>query len=153
MNTETLVCTNCGQKWQREIKRGRKPTVCPDCKNGTAGNKAVVPQPDPEPSDFVFKSVTPELVRAARVSDVEVEWVGDPVGVSMNAVHYDKAIVDGVTFSTGDTVRVHGERGTYRVRRFTEAQDDQYPFMEMVGLSGNYQGKYRAVGAERISRG
>lgn len=31
---ETLTCTACGQDWQRERVRGRKPKLCPDCKSG-----------------------------------------------------------------------------------------------------------------------
>ncbi len=30
--TETLVCSACGRHWQREVARGRKPRVCPDCR-------------------------------------------------------------------------------------------------------------------------
>lgn len=29
---ETLTCADCGQAWDRTVKRGSKPRVCPDCK-------------------------------------------------------------------------------------------------------------------------
>lgn len=29
--TETLVCTSCGESFDRVIKRGRKPRLCPEC--------------------------------------------------------------------------------------------------------------------------
>lgn len=35
---ETLTCTSCGSDWTREIRRGRKPSLCPDCKGSSAGS-------------------------------------------------------------------------------------------------------------------
>lgn len=29
---QTLTCSSCGEDWEREAKRGRRPTVCPTCK-------------------------------------------------------------------------------------------------------------------------
>ena len=29
---ETLTCNTCGKDWQRKVVRGRKPKVCPSCK-------------------------------------------------------------------------------------------------------------------------
>jgi hypothetical protein len=34
---ETLVCTNCGQTFERERTRGRKPHTCPSCRGEPAG--------------------------------------------------------------------------------------------------------------------
>src|ERR1700760_793377 len=28
---ETLRCNGCGERWTRELQRGRKPRLCPDC--------------------------------------------------------------------------------------------------------------------------
>lgn len=36
---ETLTCANCGRAFQRLGKRGRKPTLCPDCR-AEAGNSS-----------------------------------------------------------------------------------------------------------------
>ena len=33
---EVLVCGACGTQFQRTRVRGRKPTVCPECRNSTA---------------------------------------------------------------------------------------------------------------------
>ena len=30
--TESLVCEQCGSRWERQIARGRKPKVCPTCR-------------------------------------------------------------------------------------------------------------------------
>ena len=30
--TETLVCEECGSTWDRQVSRGRKPKVCPNCR-------------------------------------------------------------------------------------------------------------------------
>ena len=32
---QILVCSSCDVKWKRKPQRGRKPSVCPDCKSGT----------------------------------------------------------------------------------------------------------------------
>lgn len=31
-STETLTCADCGSDWTREVRRGRKPSLCPSCK-------------------------------------------------------------------------------------------------------------------------
>lgn len=31
-SVETLVCATCGRSWERPVSRGRKPHVCPDCR-------------------------------------------------------------------------------------------------------------------------
>lgn len=39
---ETLVCESCDSKWERERVRGRKPKVCPSCKDGVVPAVATV---------------------------------------------------------------------------------------------------------------
>lgn len=31
---QTLVCSSCQKSWTRNPQRGRKPTLCKDCKSG-----------------------------------------------------------------------------------------------------------------------
>ena len=31
-SVETLVCATCRRSWERPVSRGRKPHVCPDCR-------------------------------------------------------------------------------------------------------------------------
>lgn len=70
---ETLICEKCSKQWTRELTRGRKPRVCPECffssgviATATLGRKMnqenVLPQADnfsvkfPAPSKWVCPS-------------------------------------------------------------------------------------------------
>lgn len=37
---ETLECTQCDKKWERQKARGRKPIVCPECAEVNAQEEA-----------------------------------------------------------------------------------------------------------------
>lgn len=36
LTMERLICAECGNEWEREKARGKKPTLCPDCKKKQA---------------------------------------------------------------------------------------------------------------------
>lgn len=40
-DTETLYCEECNQTWEQPTARGRKPSVCPDCRSASAQGSAV----------------------------------------------------------------------------------------------------------------
>lgn len=49
MTPEKLLCSTCGKTWERPKARGRKPKVCPSCRDN--GNKSAPAKDLPKPPE------------------------------------------------------------------------------------------------------
>lgn len=154
MATETLTCEDCGQDWERELKRGRKPKTCPDCKNNTTTTKT---KPKPRPTKPVADPETLNKAEKKYKQRVQMQGKyfkalgeGSPFKTAGGMLTIYKAfeLDDGVV-NKGGQVREKGMRGTYKFLSLA-VREDGTAYANLIGISGTYQGKHRAIGVENL---
>lgn len=149
MSTETLHCTAGDHKWEREIKRGRKPKSCPDCKN----------KPKPKSQK---KKVDEQTLKAAEVkykqrtqmSGKFFRPIGEPRKKELAS---GKVLTSYEGFETGDGevregsyVKEKGMSGQYKFLSLI-VREDGTAYANLMGVSGVYGGKHRAIGVENLT--
>lgn len=138
MATETLICSNCETSWERERVRGRKPKLCPDCK------------PDaPTPKKKAEITAAGEVVRHRPVSSVVFDKELFAGQIANGDRRYVGVEIDGILYCNGMRVHVIGEDGTYTFSDATERHDGTV-YMWLIGETGDYQGRHRAIHPDRI---
>lgn len=148
MATETLKCESCDRTWEREVKRGRKPKTCPECKN--------------KPKEQKSKPVTEEALKKAerkykqrvQVAGKHFKTIGKGkrfVGNSgTKLMIYDGFEFEDGTVTSGTIVREKGFRDQYKFRSLA-VRDDGTAYANLIGVGGTYQGKHRAIGIGNIT--
>lgn len=166
MAIETLVCQACGEQFERERTRGRKPKRCPDCKDS---NKK--PKQDSKP-EVIYKGEEEPQTRESdvvdmatgkrdpnKVPDFEVEIPDDAEMIDMHRLpkylsKYDRVLVDGKPFSAGTVVKVknHEHNGCrFEIRAFVKNTRGPLYF-DAVGAAGHCLGKYRVLDPWRVHK-
>lgn len=172
MALETLNCTECGEDWERERKRGRKPKVCPDCKDTPAPEPTVIRKSENPPADETLEGFGPQVIDIetgkrdeSKVVELEIEIPDDARVQFGNSLpgwlaKYDHFIIEDVSYKRGDTVKIknHEHRGcTFRVDYLTkntnpELDTDYKIYVEMFGKSGFCMGKFRVSDPWRVEK-
>lgn len=132
MAVETLVCQACGEDWERELKRGRKPKTCPDCKSSNRKVKS--------------KKVKPSGVAFGNI--VERKGLTEDHGF----YRYDEVKdEDGNTVTAGTKVKMLNDRrdGEYKVRAYVEPNEGR-AYFDVIGTSDLEQGKFYSLDPQRI---
>lgn len=159
MPIETLPCHSCGNTFQRERVRGRKPKQCPPCKEGKAPVKA-------DTGDIVLKSednpylpnvIDPETgkrdPRKLQDYELEIPETATEMSESKFIRRYDQMIINGEFWKEGDIVKIKDDsaRGRYKIQEFVIPQGKSLPmYVGLIGVSGTYDGKWRSVDPWRI---
>lgn len=148
MATETLTCKECGGNWDRQVKRGRKPTVCPDCKNGVKPAAKTKPPADPETLNAAERKYKQRVQMAGK----HFKPLGDgkPFKTAGGLLMIYKSFeTDEGTVEQGTYLREKGMQGRYRFKSLA-VREDGTAYANLVGVTGTYEGKYRAIGVENL---
>lgn len=144
--TETLTCNDCGQNWDRERTRGRKPSKCPQC---SGAKPASIPKAKAKEVEVV-KEVTRQYKARVQMKGQPVQWLGDPTPLTSKLnVYKGYETADGVIIQ-GTVVRAKGFSDRYRVQSVVQREDGT-GYANLVGVSGSYEGKYRAININNIT--
>lgn len=138
MPNETLICVECNTSWERERVRGRKPKLCPGCKPDVTA-----------PKKKAETTAEGEVVKHRKVSSVVFNKELFAGNIANGDRRYIGVEIDGILYCNGMRVRVVGEDGTYIFSDATERHDGSV-FMWLIGDSGEYEGKHRAIHPDRI---
>lgn len=150
MNTETLTCRDCGTSWDREVKRGRKPTQCDPCKGAVTAKPKKKTPVLPE----ILKEAEAKYKQRVQVAGRHFKPLGDPeifvgsTGIKLKIFHSFE-IEEGVV-SLNTFVRESGMQGRYKFRSLA-VREDGTAYANLIGVSGTYEGKYRALGVEQLT--
>lgn len=149
MATELLLCETCNDHWEREVKRGRKPKECPDCKAGTKKSNTKEPA-NPEALKQAEKQYKQRVqmqgkyFKALGESSIFVTTRGKELTI-FKSFELDDGVVH-----QGNLVRQKGLQGRYKVRSLA-VREDGTAYVNLIGVSGTYEGKHRALGVDQIT--
>ncbi len=86
---ETLECAACGTEWTRAVRRGRKPSLCPDCNAGGS--------PSPDVSAGSVRERNRALAAALR--DAGKEPTGDTWARAKDMVATGATVVEAAAWA------------------------------------------------------
>jgi uncharacterized Zn finger protein (UPF0148 family) len=153
METESLTCSICNAPWTRDLKRGRKPTKCPDCIS--SNTKSVKPKPKKSASvSKATEEVNRKYNRRVQLAGAYFKAIGEPEFITLGSgqvleTYKRFELLDGDIF-VGSTIREKGMSGTYKVNQLVLRKDGS-AYVDVTGLSGAYMTKYRAFGLQDIN--
>lgn len=148
MATETLTCKYCGDNWQRTVKRGRKPTKCPDCKGGKVKS---------EVNETKLKNAEQQYNRRVQMLGNHLQPLGDPETVVLSGREYTKYSAyeydDGdrtYTVKPGAYLRQKGLSYRFKFQSLI-VREDGTAYANLIGINREYDGKYRAIGVDKLT--
>lgn len=131
MALETLTCESCDNDWQRKVVRGRKPKECPTCKG----------EPAPSP-------VVPQEERAKRKVKVYGKDV-NPLWTDEGKTHFKRFELDGEEVKMNTTMVYEGEKYAFR-SLVVRNDEDNTAYCNLLGRTGIYKHKFRAIGLDKL---
>lgn len=148
MNTETLHCKAGDHSWEREIKRGRKPASCPDCKNKPTKTK------NKKVDEKTLKNAEKKYKQRTQMSGKFFRPIGEPrekvLGSGRVLEVYDGFETGDGEVTEGTYVKEKGMSGQYKFLSLV-VREDGSAYANLIGVSGVYGNKYRAIGVEKLT--
>lgn len=131
MALETLTCESCNNDWQRKVVRGRKPKECPTCKG----------EPAPSP-------VVPQEERAKRKVKVYGKDVVQTHSDDTKTM-FKRFELDGTEVKHSSEFVYDGEWYSFRAL-VVRNDEDNTAYCNLLGRSGIYKHKFRAIGLDKL---
>lgn len=161
--TEVLICQSCGEAFERERVRGRKPKQCPPCKGGitpvttTAADKPEIifkSEDNPYMPSVIDPTTGKRDPRKVPPCELEIPDTATEMSESKFLRSYDQMLVDGKFWKQGDVVKIKDDkvRGRYRIQEFVIPEGSLPMYVGLIGVQGNYEGKWRTIDPWRLEK-